>query len=289
MCAKILLALALFSITAFAQSPEQGYVPVNGGKLYYEATGQGHAVVFIHGGQLDRRMWDEQGQFFSKKFRVIRYDVRGFGNSIVGNEPYSDKEDLAALLKHLKIDKAYIVGLSLGGRIAIDFAIAHPEMAEALVLAGPGLSGFNFTPDPNQIAIIHAAQDGDLDKATDLWLQTGYMAPAMKNAQIAPRIRQLARDNAKQELANPLLSKDLFSSAVEKLPEIKAPTLIMVGSLDVTDIHKIAGLLRARIPFSRDEVIKNAGHMLNMERPQEFDSIVQEFLERQPPIKVQPR
>ena len=145
---KIVLTFVL-SIVAGAQNPDRGQVPVNGGKLYYEITGQGHALVLIHGGQLDRRMWDDQFRFFGSKYKVIRYDVRGFGNSPAAAEPYSDKEDLAALLKFLKVEKAYIAGLSLGGRIAIDFAIAHPEMVDALVLAGPGLSGFSFNPDPN--------------------------------------------------------------------------------------------------------------------------------------------
>ena len=137
--------------------------------------------------------------------------------------------------------------------------------------------------------MVQASQSGDWDKATDLWLKSGYMAPAMKNPEIAPRIRQLARENAHQELSNPLLSKDLFSSStMDRLPEIKVPTLIVVGSLDVPDIHKIAGLLRARIPYSRDAVIQGAGHMLNLERQQEFDSLVLDFLEKQPPIKAHP-
>ena len=284
-----LLTILLASMAACAQNTDRGYVTVPGGKLYYEVSGNGHPVVFIHGGQLDRRMWDDQVQFFSSKFKVVRYDVRGFGNSPASTQTYSDHEDLQALLKHLKIDKTYLVGLSLGGRIAIDFAAAYPDMVDAMVLAGPGLSGFQFSPEPNEIAILKAAQNGEWDKATDLWLQSGYMAPAMKNQQIAPRIRQLARDNAYQELENPLLNKDLFSSVVEQLPQIKINTLIIVGSLDVPDIHKIAGLLRARMPFSRDAVIQGAGHMLNLERPQEFNSLVLDVLEKQPPQKAEPR
>ncbi len=114
-----------------AQSQVQsGFAEINGGKIYYEVAGSGHPLVLIHGGQMDRRMWDEQFDLFSKSYRVIRYDVRGFGKSPASTNVYADEEDLAALLKYLQVDKAYIVGLSLGGRIAIDFALTHPDMTD---------------------------------------------------------------------------------------------------------------------------------------------------------------
>src|SRR5438270_9164137 len=194
-----------------------------------------------------------------------------------------------ALLRCVNADNAYIVGLSLGGRIAIDFALAHPEMVDALVPVAPGLSGFNLPNDPNEIAILKASQAGDFQKAADLWLQSGYMAPAMKDPQIAPRIRQLALENAHQELDNFLFDKDVFNSAIEHLAEIKVPTLIVVGSADVQGIHEITGLLHARIAHSQEVVIQGAGHMINMERPQEFNSVLLEFLEKQPVVPVQRR
>jgi pimeloyl-ACP methyl ester carboxylesterase len=295
---RIVLFVLSLSITCLAQltmaqtapaNASHGFAPVSGGKLYYEVAGQGHALVLIHGGQLDNRMWDDQFQFFAQKYKVIRYDVRGFGSSPAATQPFSSKDDLEELLKHLKIDKAYVVGLSLGGRIAIDFAIAHPDMVDALVLAGPGLSGFDLPPDPLEIQILQAAQNGDAEKAADLWLKSAYMAPAMKNPQLAPRLRKLALDNAKENLDNPILEKDIFAQSEDHLPEIKANTLVIIGSLDVKGIHEIAGLLRARILNSADTVIQGAGHMLNMERPQEFNSIVLGFLEKQPPIKMERR
>src|SRR5439155_21106094 len=133
-----LILIFLTCASLFAQTAanvQHGYCDVNGGKIYYEVAGQGHVLVLIHGGQLDRRMWDEQFQFFAQKYRVIRYDVRGFGNSPAATKPYSNTEDLAALLKCLKVDKAYLVGLSLGGMTAINFALIHPEMVDALALA----------------------------------------------------------------------------------------------------------------------------------------------------------
>jgi len=290
LCPALALLLLSSSVALAAQAAQQqGYFDLDGGKLYYEVAGQGHPLVLIHGGQLDHRIWDEQFEFFSKRYRVVRYDARGFGNSPRSTKVYADEDDLAALLKHLQIDKAYIVGLSLGGRIAIDFALAHPGMVDAIVPVAPGLSGFNFGNDPNFFATLEASQSGNWEKAADLWLQSGYMAPAMKNPAIAPRLRQWAIENAHQNMDNPFLERILKPPAMERLQEIRVPVLIVVGSLDVTDILEIAGLCYARIPGAQEVVIQNSGHIVNMEQPQQFNSVVLDFLERQKPVKMEKR
>lgn len=255
-----------------------GFAEVNGGKLYYEVAGAGHPLVLIHGGQMDRRLWDEQFQLFAKQYRVIRYDVRGFGKSPAATAPYAGEEDLYALLKFLKVEKAYLAGLSLGGRIIIDFTLVHPEMVDALIPVAPGLSGFPFSPDPNDWNILEAAQAGDWVKAAEFWLKSGYMAPAMENPAIAPRLRQLSIENAHENLDNPLLERRLKPAAMERLPQIHAPTLIIAGDRDVTDIHEITGLLLARIPGAKEAVIAGSGHIVNMEKPEEFNRAVLDFL-----------
>jgi pimeloyl-ACP methyl ester carboxylesterase len=262
-----------------AQSQVQsGFAEINGGKIYYEVAGSGYPLVLIHGGQMDRRMWDEQFDLFSKSYRVIRYDVRGFGKSPASTNVYADEEDLATLLKYLHVDKAYVVGLSLGGRIAIDFALTHPDMTDGIVPVAPGLSGFHFSDDPNATESWRAALAGDWQKVADLWLKSGYMAPAMQNAKIAGRLRQLALENAHEYLDNPVLESMPNPPAIDRLPEIRTPTLIIVGNRDVTDIHEICGLLFARVPHSREIVIENSGHIVNMEQPELFNRSVLNFL-----------
>src|SRR5437016_14584838 len=118
------------------------YLPVRGGNLYYETAGEGPPLVLIHAGFLDSRMWDNQFQLFSKDARVIRYDVRGYGRSSRPNEEYSDAEDLLALLQHINIESASILGVSNGGRIALDFVSVHPSMVNSLILVSPGISGY---------------------------------------------------------------------------------------------------------------------------------------------------
>ena len=142
-----LLSAATVAAEAQTGSAVSGFAEVNGTRLYYESRGQGPAVVLLHGGLNDSRLWDEQMRPLSKRFRVVRYDLRGFGRSNAEKVEFWPPEDLRALLDFLKIEKATLVGLSLGGIIAADFALEHPERVERLVLVGPGLRGFKNTPD----------------------------------------------------------------------------------------------------------------------------------------------
>jgi pimeloyl-ACP methyl ester carboxylesterase len=122
--------------------PETGFAETNGTQLYYEMLGEGHPLVLIHGGYMDRRMWDDQFSVFAERYRVIRYDVRGSGKSALPQVLYADWQGLYDLLKALGVEKTYLLGLSLGGRISIDFTLVHPDMADALILVGSPVHGF---------------------------------------------------------------------------------------------------------------------------------------------------
>ncbi len=128
---------------------ESGFVQVEGGRLYYEVDWSGPSLVLIHAGFLDRRMWDEQFQLFTKHFRVIRYDVRGYGKSDRPKSNFSDYKDLYSLLSHLGLRTTHIVGVSNGGRIALDFAVEYPQMVRSLVLVGTGVKGRKVS-DPEE-------------------------------------------------------------------------------------------------------------------------------------------
>ena len=121
---------------------EGGFAEIHGTQLYYETLGEGNPLVLIHGGYMDRRMWDDQFHAFAKHYRVIRYDVRGFGKSELPPVPYADRQDLFDLLNYLGVEKTYLLGLSLGGIIAIDFTLEHPTMVDALILVGSPVPGF---------------------------------------------------------------------------------------------------------------------------------------------------
>jgi hypothetical protein len=123
------------------KQPVTGFVESNGTQLYYEMMGEGHPLVLIHGGYMDRRMWDDQFAVFAQHYRVIRYDVRGFGRTALPPVPYTDREDLSHVLSFLGLAKTYLMGLSLGGEIALDFTLDYPDMVDALILVGSSISG----------------------------------------------------------------------------------------------------------------------------------------------------
>ncbi|HTU02686.1 MAG TPA: alpha/beta fold hydrolase [Candidatus Sulfotelmatobacter sp.] len=258
--------------------PQSGFAPVPAGQLYYEAAGSGSALVLVHGAQLDRRMWDDQFGKFAAHYRVIRYDVRRFGRSSRPSAPYSDEDDLQALLDHLRLGRVCILGLSMGGRVALDFALAHPERVECLLLAGASLGGFQGAPDPNIEGVLAAAQAGDAERATDLWMQDRIFAVTREQPELLARIRRLSRENAAVWLDDTSLRRELSPPALGRLAEIHLPVLIVLGQRDIENIQQIAGLLRARIAGAHTEVIPGAGHLMNMERPNEFNRVVLEFL-----------
>jgi pimeloyl-ACP methyl ester carboxylesterase len=125
-----------------AKQLSTGFVETNGTKLYYEMLGEGHPLVLLHGGYMDRRMWDDQFAVFAQSYQVIRYDIRGFGKSALPQVPYADRQDLYNLLTFLGVSKVYLLGLSLGGEIALDFTLEYPDMVDALILVGSPVSGY---------------------------------------------------------------------------------------------------------------------------------------------------
>jgi pimeloyl-ACP methyl ester carboxylesterase len=288
---RIVLVLCLFGAASCwgAGDPERpvtsGLAEVAERVLYYEVCGEGEPVVLIHGGNLDRRMWDDQFQLFASDFRVIRYDVRGFGKTEAPTKPFSCVKDLRSLLEALKVPKAHLVGLSLGGRIAIDFTLEHPAMVKSLVAVGPGLSGFEWPAESEKRfwEMARLARDQGPEKAVEAWLNDPYMLPAMEQPALAKRIRRLALDNTASWLANPLLERPLNPPAIKRLGEIRVPTLIVVGDRDVPEIQAIVKILENGIPHAKKVVIAGAGHMVNMEKPDEFNRAVLGFLKESRP------
>jgi 3-oxoadipate enol-lactonase len=258
---------------------ETGEADVNGARLYYEATGDGPVVVLLQGGQLPLEMWDDQFVELSKDFRVVRYDVRGFGRSSPAKGPYAHHDDLHALLTSLGIERASLIGLSLGGRIAIDFARQHPSTVDKLVLVGPGLSGFKFSEERAAwIDSLRAAWTArDSNRVALLWLESDYMRPAMRDSTLAARLRRLSVQNA-STWVQPDSERVMQPPSVGRLSEIRAPTLVILGALDTPDIKAITDSLVQKIPGARRVIIDDAGHMVNMEKPAEFNRAVLTFL-----------
>lgn len=262
---------------------KKGFAEVNDTRLCYEIVGRGHPLVLIHGFSLNTRMWDDQLEVFAKRFKVIRYDVRGFGKSalpMVGKE-YSHTKDLKALLEQLGIDYAYVMGLSMGGGIALNFTLEYPEATKALILVDASIYGFrDWSKFWNELdeSISKEAKENGVEAAKEVWKSCPLFKPAFEKPNVALRLTQMISDYSGWHFVNtdPLCSLD--PPAMERLQEIKVPTLIIVGERDEQDFHRIADILSKKIQNSQRITLRGAGHMPNMETPREFNEAVSSFL-----------
>lgn len=262
---------------------DTGTAVVNGTHLFYEVAGSGSTVVLLHGGNLDRRMWDPQFIPLARNHRVIRYDLRGYGKSGPADAPFQHHEDLRALLTVLGVRRASLIGLSGGGRIAIDFAVTYPEMVDKLVLAAPGISGWQYSKgDTAFYPEARRARDrADTSGLGRAWLGSNYMRPAMEHPELVSQLREMAADNGKNWmglLRHGDLERAVDPPALRRVEELRSPTLLVVGTRDVPDIQAIADTLGAHVRGLRRETFEGAGHMVNMEQPERFTALALNFL-----------
>ncbi len=255
-------------------------------RLHYDDVGSGPAIVLVHAGIADSRMWDEQLAAFSDAFRVVRYDIAGYGRSPLGGGPFSHWRELVELLDELRIERAVLVGNSFGGRISLDVAVAAPGRVSALVLVAPGLGGWDWSQDVRRFGEQEdeALDAGDLDRAVELNLALWVDGPRRGPGAVDPAMR--ARVGEMQRLAFEIqLAADAQDPppGPEARPEgsrsdIRAPTLLIVGDEDVTDMLAIVDDLEREIAGARKVVMHGAAHLPSLEQLEKFNRIVREFL-----------
>jgi pimeloyl-ACP methyl ester carboxylesterase len=258
----------------------QDHAEVNGTRLYYEMAGSGDSLVLIHGNTLDTRMWDDQFEPLARHYRVIRYDMRGYGKSALPTqESYAPADDLIALLHHLGLKAAHILGQSRGGSVAIDFALTYPGATDTLIVVDTVLRGFQWREFGASLSQVHAAgRTSGIEAARQRWLYDAMFAPALENPRVAPRLKQMVADYSGWLWINDDRIRLLDPPSIQQLDRISRPTLIIVGERDLADFHEIAETLHHRIPNACKVVMPGVGHMANMEDPQRFNEIVLGFL-----------
>lgn len=250
-----------------------GVFSFNNGDIYYEVGGSGHPIVFIHGFSLDHRMWRPQVKILSKSHQVITYDMRGFGKSSLPTGRYSHHQDLKALLDHLGIKQTHLIGLSLGGEVAIDFTITHPEMANSLILLESSLGGYASTVDWD----VRAVETG-VDKAKVNWLNHPVFAQSVINPLARKALEEAMSDYSGWHWFNSDPRTKLRPRAMEQLANVKTPTLIAVGNKDLSYYHDIAKILHSTIRGSQLAYIADAGHMVNIEKANEINKLISNFI-----------
>lgn len=255
---------------------------LGGSRLYYHARGAGEAVVFLHGFSLDHRLWTDQVAALQAGWHCVVYDLRGFGQSSPPAGPFRHVDDLAALLDHLGLRRAHIVGLSLGGGVAVDFCLAYAERVHTLTLVDATLAGFTWTKDwspPGRAARAHGVA-----AAREVWLADELFAPALRQPLAAARLRQMVQDYSGWHWLNRSPETALAGApANERLAEIQAPALVITGEQDVPDFQRAADHLAAGLAGARRETVAGAGHLPNLEAPERFNHLLADFLRR--PVK----
>jgi pimeloyl-ACP methyl ester carboxylesterase len=263
-----------------ADATVPGLVEVStGGRLWVESRGSGDAVLLLHSGLVDARMWDAQADGLEEGgFRSIRFDFRGFGRSDLPEQPYSHLDDVVAVLDALEVERATLVGSSLGGAIALGIALDHPTRVRALVLAGSGVPGYqDWSPRMQAIweEVDDAMKAGDLERAHELDMSPWVLTLGEPSDDL---IRSIGHDNLQiftidEELERPREAVD------ERLGEVAVPTLVVVGDRDIPEMLVIADLLADRVPgASGPVVIEGADHLVPTRRPEEFNRALLEFL-----------
>ena len=281
----LMLALGMcFHVAAQGQgvaaTPAPGsFVDVEGSKLYYEECGTGpSAVVLIHDGIAHSAVWDGVWPDFCKKFHTIRYDRRGYGRTPASTTWYTEIEDLAALLRQRKVSRAVLVGSSHGGEVSIDFTLQYPNVVEQLVLVGAVVSGFPYSDQFLNRGMANSKPFEKDDIATGLanWARDKYLlAPGHEAAQkrLLALLTANPQDMTHSDYARPTLP------AIGRLHDIRVPTLILVGDADIPDVHAHAGAIEAGISGSKRVVISDAGHLMYLEKPEEFSHQAISFIE----------
>jgi 3-oxoadipate enol-lactonase len=258
--------------------------------LAVEATGDGPPVVLIHEGVADLRMWDEVVPPLAERRRVLRYDLPGYGRSPFGGEAISATADLEAVLDAFDVERTAVVGGSLGGRVALEFALARPARVTALVLVAPGLRGHQWSSVARQglEAEDEAFERGDYAAAAEAMVRLWAVGPRRTAADVDPGVLERVREMSLRSYE--LLADALAAGhepadadvpdppAAERLGDIGVPTLVLVGDGDVPDMLQIADRVAAGIPSARKVVWKDVAHLPPMERPREFAALVLDFL-----------
>ncbi len=263
---------------------ETGIARFGQSEIYYEIAGEGEpTVILIHGGFLDCHMWDGQFELLARTHRVLRYDADAHGKSTLPPDAYWDHMSLRELMNALGIERAVLVGLSLGGRIAIDLALEDPDRVEAIVAVSSGLSGYRFESEfylEHRDAMIQAWRAGEFDAVVEAFQRSWTDGPHREPSEVDPEVREKVRAMARNGLEHAMEGRLIDPPAVDRLDELQLPMLLVVGELDMPGIRDIANRIVKANPNAELVTIPDAAHMVNMEAPEQFNELLLGYLER---------
>ncbi|MFE0517811.1 alpha/beta fold hydrolase [Streptomyces sp. NPDC058954] len=260
------------------------FFPSSDGDLAYLDTGSGDPVVLLHPGYVDHRVWRDQIPALAAEYRVIAPDTRGHGSSANATGPFRWADDLAALLRHLDAGPAVVVGVSMGGMIATDTVLEHPELVRAVVTCGAATGDWQYTDDWTrgiQAEYARTLGAGDLEGWLDAFMRVvpgAHRSADDVDPDIGHRLREMALRTMTKHTPG---EKDWLVPVTDswsRLPKIDVPVLAVNGSLEPVELLDAAQRLARAVPDGRAETIEGVGHYVNMEKPETFNRILLDFL-----------
>jgi pimeloyl-ACP methyl ester carboxylesterase len=265
---------------------DSGFVQVDGGRIYYEVEGAGRPMLLIHGGLGSLRMWDGQVPKFAERYRVMRYDTRGFGRTETDDVAFANRTDAAAVLDHIGAASAHVVGQSRGGMIALDFAIEHPERVDSLVSVAGGIGGYEAQlpeggdPPPwEEMERLWESKDwGSLaELETKVWVD-GWGQPSYRvDADLRRKVHGWILETYEAEKVEGK-PQPLEPPAAQRLAEVDSPTLVMIGEVDEPGGVAAERHLAASVAGARLMEIPGVAHMIQLEEPERFNRATLDFL-----------
>ena len=258
-------------------------IDIPGVRYAYDEAGHGSPLLLLHAGITDRRMWDDVLPALANRHRVVRPDLRGFGETPLPAGTFSHAGDVGGLLAALDITRTSVCGVSLGAGIALDLALSRPDLVERLVLVGPGLPGWAWSPAMEEFDSAEEAglAAGDLDGASWLNVRFWLDGPRRAEDQVDPLLRQRVYEMQRRAFENDNPDAEaawLVPDRQDRLADLTMPTLIVVGELDQPDVVGIARHVAERVPNCRLEVLPGAAHLPPMEVPDLFVGVLLEHL-----------
>jgi pimeloyl-ACP methyl ester carboxylesterase len=245
--------------------------------LHYEVQGKGEAVVLIHSGGADLRDWEFIAPQLAQTYQVITFDGRGAGQSPPLLEPAHYVEDLRQLLDHFNLDRTILVGHSIGGQIATDFALAYPDRVTRLVLVAPGLSGFQFSPDVQQWFGQIKAAAPDVEKMVERMLEHPVYSVVMSSPQRQHMVEMTMHNTKRSFEWKTYEMRWAQPPTIDRLSELQTKTLFIIGKQDMADNLHVAELFQ-QVPDIRFAYIEGADHMPTLTHADEVSSKIIQFL-----------
>jgi pimeloyl-ACP methyl ester carboxylesterase len=260
--------------------PERFEAQVPGGRLVGVSAGEGPAVVLLHGLGVDRSIWNDVLEPLAEEHRVIAFDQRGHGESSPADRPYARHEDLLAVLDHCGIERAQLVGSSMGGEVALDAALAHPARVAGLVLLDSSLGGHAWSRAWRDSirSIREAAAERGVDAAKYAWFEHPLFTPACAGGDRGARLEAAIRADSGRRWLEKDPALPLIPPAAGRLREVKCQATIVVGELDLEDFHAIARALGEGIPGARRIELLGVGHLPMLEQPERTAGLLRSIL-----------